>query len=102
MAFNTPMLAGKSMTTARLMELVEWAGGGLGEKIAVAWAIFAYWKLLYNKATVPYHTFHEVMDIAQNYGVPYSPFHYPDLATGEINYLRGGTRKFNPDVPDWE
>ena len=101
MLFNAPMLAGKSMTTARMLELVEWAGGAADDKIAVAWAIFAYWKVLYPASTVPFHTFHEVMDIAKNYGVPYAPFYYPDLGiNGAINYQAVGTKKFNDNVPD--
>ena len=101
MLFNAPMLAGKSMTTARMLELVEWAGGDANDKIAVAWAIFAYWKALYPASTVPFHTFHEVMDIAKNYGVPYAPFYYPDLAiNGAIDYQAPGTKKFNQNVPD--
>jgi hypothetical protein len=95
MAMNAPMLAGKSMTTARMMELVEWAGGNAWDKIAVAWAIFAYWKHNYPASTVPFHTFHEVMDIAKNYGVPYKPFFYPDLERGPIDYTAGGTKPFN-------
>ncbi|HUQ05751.1 MAG TPA: DUF4157 domain-containing protein [Kofleriaceae bacterium] len=99
MVMKAPMLAGKSMTTARMMELVEWAGGSAWDKIVVAWSIFAYWKHHYPASTVPFHTFHEVMDIARNYGVPYRPFFYPDLDKGAIDYTSGGTKPFNPDKP---
>jgi hypothetical protein len=44
---------------------------------AVAWAIFAFWNKDFFTFKDGYHTFHEVMDIAKGYGVPYEPFTYP-------------------------
>ena len=44
---------------------------------------------------MPFHTFHEVMDIAKNYGVPYRPFFYPDVTQLPLDYTAEGTRPFN-------
>ncbi|HET9627075.1 MAG TPA: hypothetical protein VFP84_37205 [Kofleriaceae bacterium] len=79
--YNMPVWAGNSQTTARMLEFVQWLGASPLEMEAVAWSIFAYWRTEYDKAATPYHTFHEVMDVAANYGVSYEPFVYnaPDL-----------------------
>ncbi|MES2441542.1 MAG: hypothetical protein V4574_01820 [Pseudomonadota bacterium] len=91
--FSAPVWAGRSMTTARMMQMVEMLGGGAAHKTAVAHALFAYWKRTYNKGLTPIHTFHETMDVAHNFGVPYEPFHYPvpDRRGGDIDYM-------NPEV----
>jgi hypothetical protein len=73
---DMPVWAGNSQTTARMLEFVAWLDGSLSEFEAVAWAIFAYWRIAYDKSATPYHTFHEVMDVAFNYGVAYESFEY--------------------------
>ena len=81
-AYQMPVLAGPSMTAARLFDAVERIGGTSAQKEAVAWAIFAFWNKAYYRATTGVHTFHEVMDVAKNYGVTYSPFEYPEKPPG--------------------
>ncbi|EPX61861.1 hypothetical protein D187_010480 [Cystobacter fuscus DSM 2262] len=77
-----PVWAGNSQTTARMLDFAQWLGASPQELEAMAWCIFAYWRVSYDKSATPYHTFHEVMDVAHNYGVQYEPFIYaiPDLA----------------------
>ena len=60
---------------------------------AVAWAIFAFWNKDFFTFKDGYHTFHEVMDIASQYGVPYTPFDYPTQPPG------GGGQQ---QEPDWQ
>lgn len=89
-AHNVPIEAGRSMTTARILELCtkalnddpegrELHERGKSELDAVAQGIFAYWAAQYNQALTPIHTYHEVMDVARQYGVEYTPFHYKML-----------------------
>ncbi|MFY2559305.1 DUF4157 domain-containing protein [Corallococcus terminator] len=77
--FSAPIMAGRSMTTARLLEMADWAGSNNAQNTALVYAIFAYWRRLYNRGKTPIHTFHEVMDVAFNYGIAYQPFHYPEV-----------------------
>lgn len=80
---DMPMWASHSWTTLRLMALVKWASGdNLDHYEAVAWAIFAFWNRTVLQGMHPIHRFHEVMDIAKNYGVYYREFRYPDHAPG--------------------
>ena len=74
--------AGPSHTTANMMLTLK----SLQAKVpaidakhfeAVAWAIFAFWNKDFFTFKDGYHTFHEVMDVAKGYGVPYAPFTYP-------------------------
>lgn len=87
---SAPIAAGRSMTTARMMQLVEKVGGTDEEKTAVAYALFAYWARTYNQGLTPVHTFHETMDVAYNFGVPYKPFHYPTLHEGKLDLMQPG------------
>ncbi|HEX2926829.1 MAG TPA: hypothetical protein VHP38_11335 [Ruminiclostridium sp.] len=84
---NVPIEAGRSMTTARLLELCttvlnedpqgrELTEKGHSDIDAVAQSIFAYWAYIYNQALTPIHTYHEVMDVARHYGADYKPFNY--------------------------
>lgn len=80
---NLPMWASHSWTTLRMLVLANWASGRskLKHHEAIAWSIFALW----NTSTMlqlahPIHRFHEVMDIASNFGVPYQHLKYPDHA----------------------
>ncbi|MCB9233201.1 MAG: DUF4157 domain-containing protein [Bacteroidia bacterium] len=80
-ANNMPLDSGPSMTTARMLELMNAVGGTPAMKKAVAWAIFGLWNTVYYRGTSGIHTFHEVMDIANNYcSTGYTPFNYPEHA----------------------
>ncbi|WP_218957504.1 hypothetical protein, partial [Streptomyces sp. UH6] len=71
-AHKAPVWAGQSYTAARMFNLARASGGTQQEIAAVAWGIFAFWRLDFDHTTpFAYHTLHEVMDIAQNFGVPY-------------------------------
>ena len=87
---SAPVTAGRSMTTARMMQLVEMVGGTNAEKTAVAYALFAYWARTYNQGLTPVHTFHETLDVAQNFGVPYKAFHYPWVSGGKLDLMNPG------------
>lgn len=69
---NLPVWAGQSMTTVRMLNMAQWAGGQVHEMNALAQGIFAFWRLEYNHTSdFAYHTLHEVMDMAKNFGVTY-------------------------------
>ncbi|MFY2564310.1 DUF4157 domain-containing protein [Corallococcus terminator] len=87
---SAPVTAGRSMTTARMLQLVETVGGSDEEKTAVAYALFAYWARTYNQGLTPVHTFHETLDVANNFGVPYKPFHYPTPVDGALDLMAPG------------
>ncbi|MFI6055856.1 DUF4157 domain-containing protein [Streptomyces violascens] len=71
-AHKAPVWAGQSYTAARMFNLARDVGGTPQEIAAVAWGIFAFWRVDFDHTTAfAYHTLHEVMDIAQNFGVPY-------------------------------
>jgi len=72
-----PLWAGPSFTTARMMHLAQLAGARADELEALAWGIFAFWNQCYPTSSTWIHRFHEVMDMAANWGVPYEPFSYP-------------------------
>ncbi|MEU9100858.1 DUF4157 domain-containing protein [Streptomyces sp. NPDC048361] len=67
-----PVWAGQSFTAARMFRTAAGSGASHQELAAVAWGIFSFWRLDFDHTTAfAYHTLHEVMDIAQNFGVPY-------------------------------
>ncbi|WP_052442323.1 eCIS core domain-containing protein [Streptacidiphilus neutrinimicus] len=69
---NVPVWAGQSYTAARMFKLAQASGASREEIAAVGWGIFSFWRLDFDHTTeFAYHTLHEVMDIAQNYDVPY-------------------------------
>jgi hypothetical protein len=70
--------------------LVEQVGGSNEEKTAVAYALFAFWARTYNQGLTPVHTFHETMDVAYNFGVPYKAFHYPGVVSGKLDLMNPG------------
>ena len=70
--WQLPVWNAPSFTMARMLHYVETVHGGLLEKAGVARAMAAFWRLHYDHAFTPSHTFHEVFDIAQNFGVQYS------------------------------
>lgn len=70
---DIPVWAGQSLTAVRMFKLAEWAGGSKLEIAAVAYGIFAFWRLDYNHTTeFAYHTLHEILDVAQNFGISYT------------------------------
>jgi hypothetical protein len=81
---EVPVGFGPSFTTGRTLQccasLCE-ANGKTGDVVelcnAIAWGLFAFWNLYYERRYSRCHTFHEAMDMASNYGVPYVPFEYP-------------------------
>jgi hypothetical protein len=75
-----PMWAGPSFTTARLMHMAQLAAAPPEELEAMAWGIFGFWNQCYPTSSTWIHRFHEVMDMAANWGVPYEPFAYPRAA----------------------
>jgi hypothetical protein len=71
-----PVWAGQSFTSVRMFKLAEWAGASNYEIGAVAYGVFAMWRLNFNHTTeFAYHTLHEVLDMAQNFDVPYTLNH---------------------------
>ncbi|AKJ27208.1 DUF4157 domain-containing protein [Caldimonas brevitalea] len=83
-----PIWAGPSFTTGRLMRMAEWAGARPQEYEALAWAIFAFWNQCYPPSSTWVHRFHEVMDMAHNWGVPFVPFTYPRAIPPNAGSLR--------------
>ncbi|TWF34920.1 hypothetical protein FHW36_110120 [Chitinophaga polysaccharea] len=82
---NLPVWAGQSMTTVRMLNMAQWAGGRPAEFNALAQAIFAFWRLEYNHTSdFAYHTLHEVMDMAKNFGVTYKT--PPNPGHGQLPY----------------
>ncbi|MCX4596500.1 hypothetical protein OG819_44705 [Streptomyces sp. NBC_01549] len=68
-----PVWAGPSYTAVRMFKLTDWFGGSRYEIGAVAYGVFAFWRLHYDHTTKPaYHTLHEVLDLAQNFGLAYT------------------------------
>jgi len=76
-AAGMPIWAGPSFTTARFMEMAFRAGCNVAELEALAWGLFAFWTNEYYTSQTPIHRFHFVMDMANNYNVPYEIFTYP-------------------------
>jgi Domain of unknown function (DUF4157) len=81
---DMPVGFGPSFTTGRTLQccaMICEENGKRGEVVefcnAIAWGLFAFWNLYYERRYSRCHTFHEAMDMASNYGVPYVPFEYP-------------------------
>ncbi|ATL32587.1 DUF4157 domain-containing protein [Streptomyces formicae] len=69
---RAPVWAGQSYTAGRMFKMAKESGASTEEITAVAWGIFAFWRTDFDHTTeFAYHTLHEVMDIAQNFGVHY-------------------------------
>ncbi|GAA0712474.1 hypothetical protein GCM10009430_02930 [Aquimarina litoralis] len=69
---QVPLSAGPSATTALVMELGRIIGATTAEKEAMAWGLFSFFNQRLNKNVSGTHRFHEVMVVAQAYGVPYT------------------------------
>ena len=82
---NIPTSFGPSFTTGRTAqmcaEVCRLGGYARREQTsfinAIAWGLFAFWTIDYDQRYGRAHTFHEVMTMALNYGVPYIPYAYP-------------------------
>jgi Domain of unknown function (DUF4157) len=72
---SAPLSAGPSATTAQVLALGVSVGASGTELEALAWALFTLWNMmpLHQSGT---HRFHEVMDVAAQYGVSYTRFQY--------------------------
>lgn len=71
-AKRLPVWAGQSFTAARMFKMAKESGATREEIAAVGWGIFAFWRVDFDHTTeFAYHTLHEVMDIAENFGVEY-------------------------------
>ncbi|MEU6403637.1 DUF4157 domain-containing protein [Streptomyces sp. NPDC046985] len=86
---NMPVWAGQSFTAARMFKMARASGATQEEIAALGWGIFAFWRIDFDHTTTfAYHTLHEVMDIAQNFGVKYNidnPYHsYSKLNVSHI------------------
>jgi hypothetical protein len=68
--------------------MAEWAGATAEEYEALAWGIFAFWNQCYPTSSTWVHRFHEVMDMAANWGVPFEAFAYPRSAPPGNRNLR--------------
>ena len=83
---NLPVWAGQSMTTVRMLNMAQWAGGKVHEMNALVQGIFAFWRLEYNHTSdFAYHTLHEVMDMAKNFGVAYKMHPREGMKFDEMN-----------------
>ncbi len=75
---GTPIWAGPSFTTARLLYAAQEKAGATQKEIdALAWGIFAFWNQCYPVSSTWIHRFHATLDMAVNFGVNYEPFNYP-------------------------
>lgn len=83
-AKNIPMYGRHSLSAARMMSMAQTAGGTPKQISALAWAIMSYWRKDYDHTTIPYHTLHEIMDFAPEFGVAYNPDH-PFAATQDFS-----------------
>jgi hypothetical protein len=83
--WDMPLEFGPSFTTGRVLQCCDYMCTKRGKLdgdlpawlSALAWSLFAFWNVYYAKKYSRGHRFHEVMDMASNYGVPYNPFSYP-------------------------
>ncbi|HID99631.1 MAG TPA: DUF4157 domain-containing protein [Thiotrichaceae bacterium] len=107
--YKMPIEAGRSNTTARMLKMGVQAGVSKQGNSAIAWGLFAYWNAgshgTYPQSMTPVHTFHEVMDVAKNYGVTYSPFKYPSNkaleSTRSLLYLQSADMvRSNPEIEE--
>jgi hypothetical protein len=69
---SIPIWNGPSGTTARMGAFASWLGATVPELSAMFWGMAAFWRLHYDHTMTTSHTVHEVLDIASNFGIPYS------------------------------
>jgi hypothetical protein len=70
-----------------MLHLGAEAGGTSRELGAMAWALFAFWRINYDHTSkMAYHTLHETLDMASNFGVDYSML---DRGAGLRDYRPG-------------
>ncbi|MCL1124972.1 hypothetical protein [Shewanella surugensis] len=64
--------AGHSSSVIRMLKVACWAQASQSELTALSQALMAFWRLDYDgRCQYPFHTLHEVMDMAKNVGVNY-------------------------------
>lgn len=84
---NVPVGPGQSFTAVRMLNLGDQAGGTTRELGAMAWALFAFWRVNYDHTSrLAYHTLHETLDMASNFGVDYNML---DRGAGLADYRSG-------------
>jgi hypothetical protein len=81
---NMPLEFGPSFTTGRTLQACFELCRSQGKDAkafmtCIAWGLFAFWNQDYEKKYSRGHRWHEVMDMALNYGVDYEPYSYPAL-----------------------
>lgn len=74
---NVPLSAGPSATTMQVMELGLTIGALPNEMEGMAWGLFSFFNQGLNMNYSGTHRFHEVMAVADNYGVPYAAWVTP-------------------------
>jgi hypothetical protein len=85
---SLPMWSGQSATTSNMLAMaLSLCDASIAELHAVALSIFAFWRLDYDHKELSPHTLHEVMDVANNYSVPYNPAHGPDSTLIDLTIL---------------
>lgn len=72
LALGNPTDMGPSMTAARMFILAEHGRATPTEMAALARAIFAFWNRAYRRDITDIHRYHNTMDMAANFGVPYN------------------------------
>jgi hypothetical protein len=70
---NIPVWSGSSNTAVHMLHLAGWVHATQDELTTLAHSIFAFWRVEYDHTSLAPHTLHEVMDVAQNFGIPYNP-----------------------------
>ncbi|WP_299009014.1 hypothetical protein [uncultured Shewanella sp.] len=64
--------SGHSTSVVKMLKLARWAGGRQAELTALSQALMAFFRVEYHAACpYPFHTLHEVMDMARSFGVNY-------------------------------
>lgn len=71
--YQLALWSGHSMTVVRMLNTARWANADKAEMTALAQGLMAFWRLSH-KPHYPfsYHTLHETMDMAKNFGVNYT------------------------------
>ncbi|WP_299494691.1 hypothetical protein [uncultured Shewanella sp.] len=64
--------AGQSTSVVKMLKLARWAGGKREELTALSQALMAFFRVEYHSGCAyAFHSLHEVMDMAKNFGVNY-------------------------------
>ena len=89
---NMPTGFGPSFTTGRTLQFCNRLCSKNNAHLhkahwlnACAWGLFAFWNIYYEFKFSRSHRFQEVMDMARNYGVPWTPYSYPASCPNDDN-----------------